>query len=62
MELAAGVRTPASYTAGQCLKDWLETLNTQAEITVTGYRIMARHLTGLKCRRATQWPSTRRAG
>ena len=27
--------------------DWLQTLNTQAEITVTGYRIMARHLTGL---------------
>ena len=25
----------------------VETLNTQAEITVTGYRIMARHLTGL---------------
>jgi hypothetical protein len=31
----------------QCLQDWLETLNTQAESTVTGYRIMARHLTGL---------------
>src|SRR5271169_1362645 len=46
-ELAAGVRTTATYTAGQCLKDWLETLNTQAEITMTGYRIMARHLTGL---------------
>ena len=46
-ELAAGVRTPANYTVGQCLKDWLETLNTKAEITVTGYRIMARHLTGL---------------
>jgi integrase len=26
---------------------WLETLNTQAESTVTGYRIMARHLAGL---------------
>ena len=43
-ELAAGVRTPANYTVEQCLKDWLETLNTQAESTVTGYRIMARHL------------------
>ena len=29
-ELAAGVRTPANYTVEQCLKDWLETLNTQA--------------------------------
>jgi hypothetical protein len=29
---------------GQCLKDWLETLNTQAATTVTGYRIMARHV------------------
>jgi hypothetical protein len=28
-------------------KDWLETLNTQAESTLTGYRIMVRHLTGL---------------
>jgi integrase len=46
-ELAAGVRTPATYTVEYCLKDWLQTLNTQAEITVTGYRIMARHLTGL---------------
>jgi len=46
-ELAVGVRTPATYTVEHCLKDWLETLNTQAEITVTGYRIMARHLTGL---------------
>ena len=46
-ELAAGVRTPATYTFGQCLVDWLETLNTHAEITVTGYRIMAGHLTGL---------------
>ena len=45
-ELAAGVRTPATYTFGQCLVDWLETLNTHAEITVTGYRIMAGHLTG----------------
>jgi integrase len=43
-ELAAGVRTPANYTAEQCLKDWLETLNTQAESTVTGYRIMVGHL------------------
>src|SRR5260370_35548298 len=43
-ELAAGVRTPAKYTVEQCLKDWLETLNTQAESTVTGYTIMARHL------------------
>jgi hypothetical protein len=45
-ELAAGVRTPASYTVGQCLKDWLEPLTAKAEITVTGYRIMAGHLTG----------------
>jgi hypothetical protein len=47
LELAAGVRAPARYTVEQCLKDWLETLNTQAESTVTGYRIMVRHLTGL---------------
>ena len=46
-ELAAGVRTPASYTVEQCLMDWLETLNTQAETTVTGYRIMTRHLVEL---------------
>ena len=46
-ELAAGIRTPANYTVEQCLKDWLETLNTQAESTVTGYRIMVRHLTEL---------------
>jgi hypothetical protein len=43
-ELAAGVRTPANYTVEQCLKDWLETLNTQAESTTTGYRIMVSHL------------------
>jgi hypothetical protein len=43
-ELAAGVRTTANYPVGQYLKDWLETLNTQAESTVTGYRIMARQL------------------
>jgi hypothetical protein len=43
-ELAPGIRTPANYTVEQCLKDWLETLNTQAESTLTGYRIMARHL------------------
>ena len=36
LELAAGVRAPARYTVEQCLKDWLETLNTQAESTVTG--------------------------
>jgi hypothetical protein len=47
LELAAGVRAPARYTVEQCLKDWLETLNTQAESTVTGYRIMVRHLAGL---------------
>ena len=46
-ELAAGIRTTAHYTVEQCLKDWLESLNTQAESTVTGYRIMAGHLTGL---------------
>jgi integrase len=46
-ELAAGIRTPANYTVEQCLKDWLQTLNTQADSTVTGYRIMASHLTGL---------------
>ncbi len=46
-ELAAGIRTTAKYTVEQCLMDWLETLNTQAESTATGYRIMARHLTGL---------------
>jgi hypothetical protein len=42
-ELAAGIRTPAYYTVEQCLKDWLETLNTQAESTLTGYRLMVRH-------------------
>jgi integrase len=47
LELAAGVRAPARYTVELCLKDWLETLNTQAESTVTGYRIMVRHLAGL---------------
>ena len=46
-ELAAGVPTPARYTVEQCLKDWLETLNTQAESTLTGYWIMVRHLTAL---------------
>jgi integrase len=46
-ELAAGIRAPAHYTVGQCLTDWLETLNTQAATTVTGYQIMARHLTEL---------------
>jgi hypothetical protein len=30
-ELAAGVRTPANYSVEQCLKDWQQTLNTQAE-------------------------------
>ena len=44
---AACVRAPARYTVRQCLKDWLETLNTQAESTVTGYLIMVRHLVGL---------------
>ncbi len=47
LELAAGVRAPARYTVGQSLKDWLETLNTQAESIVTGYRIMVRHLVEL---------------
>jgi integrase len=47
LELAAGVRAPARYTVEQCLKDWLETLNTQAESTVTGYRIIVRHLVEL---------------
>jgi integrase len=37
----------ASEGQGQCLKDWLQTLNTQAENTVTGYRIIVRQLTGL---------------
>ena len=46
-ELAAGVRTTGNFTVEHCLKDWLETLNTQADSTVTGYRIMARHLTEL---------------
>ena len=46
-ELAAGIRTPAHYTVEQRLKDWLETPNTQAESTLTGYRIMVRHLTEL---------------
>ncbi len=46
-ELAAGIRTPAHYTVGQCVKDWLETLNTQAQSTVTGYQIMVRHVIDL---------------
>ena len=46
-ELAAGIRTPAHCTVEHCLNDWLETLSTQAETTVTGYRIMVRHLTAL---------------
>src|ERR1700722_12588875 len=46
-ELAAGIRTPAHYTVERCPKDWLETLDTQAESAVTGYRIMVRHLAGL---------------
>jgi len=44
LELAAGVRAPAHYAVERCLMDWLETLNTQAATTVTGYQIMARHL------------------
>jgi hypothetical protein len=36
-ELAAGIRAPAHYTVEQCLTDWLETLNTQAQSTVAGY-------------------------
>jgi len=47
LELAAGIRTPANYTVEQCLKDWLETLNTQAQSTLTGYQIMVRHLIDL---------------
>jgi integrase len=43
-ELAAGIRTTAHYTVEQCLKDWLESLSTQAATTITGYQIMARHL------------------
>ena len=46
-ELAAGIRTPARYTVEQCLKDWLETLHTQAATTVTSYQIVVRHLTEL---------------
>ena len=46
-ELAAGIRTPANYTVEQCLKDWLEALNTQAESALTGYPVMVRHLAGL---------------
>ena len=37
LELAAGVRAPARYTVEQCVKDGLETLNTQAESTVTAW-------------------------
>ena len=37
-EPAAGIRTPANYTVECCLMDWLGTLDTQAESTVTGYR------------------------
>jgi hypothetical protein len=38
---------PARYTVEQCLTDWLETLSTQSQSTVTGYWIMVRHVTGL---------------
>ena len=34
-------------TVEQCLKDWLETLYTQAATTVTSYQIVVRHLTEL---------------
>jgi integrase len=47
LELAAGIRTPANYSVEQCLKDWLETLNTQAQSTLVGYRITVRHLIDL---------------
>ncbi len=43
----SGSSTTGRSTVEQCLKDWLETLNTQAESTVTGYRIMVRHLVEL---------------
>jgi hypothetical protein len=43
----AKIRSSTTYTVEQCLKDWLETLNTQAESTVTGCRIMVRHLVEL---------------
>ncbi len=46
-ELGAGIRTPARYTVEQCLQDWLETLSTQSQSTVTGCQITVRHLTGL---------------
>jgi hypothetical protein len=46
-ELAAGIRTPAHYTVELCLKDWLQTLSTQADSPVTGYRVMVRHLVEL---------------
>jgi hypothetical protein len=46
-ELAAGIRTPANYTVELYLKDWLETVNTQAKSTLTCYQIMARHLIDL---------------
>jgi len=42
-----GVRASASHTVEQRLKDWLQTLNTQAQSTVTGSRIMVGHLAEL---------------
>ncbi len=46
-ELAAGVRTPRPLPRRAVPERLAGSLNTQAESTVTGYRIMARHLTGL---------------
>ncbi len=46
-ELATGVRASANFTVERYRNDWLGTLNTQAGSTVTGYRIMSRHLIGL---------------
>ena len=42
----ASARPPITRSSS-ALKGWLETLSTQAESTVTGDRIMARHLAGL---------------
>jgi hypothetical protein len=54
-ELAAGIRAPARYTVEQRLNDWLQTLNTQAASTVTGYRITVR--TWSRCSAASSSPN-----
>ena len=39
-EIKAGIRTPATYTVEQCVRDWLDSLKLDPE-TVAGYRSQA---------------------